>query len=474
MRIVVGSLQQESNTLTSRRSTRDDFTLHAGPSMLRHIAVTPFLSSLPAEIVPTLSATAVPGGPLREADFRRLAGELVSLIPRAPIDGIWLHLHGALEVENLGSGELALLRMVRERVGFRVPIAVVLDFHANNAPELMKLVNIVAGYRTAPHRDIEETELRAARLLVHCIEHRLLPRPQMARADVVVPGDCVLTDEHPLREIMTEAATLEQAPGMLACNVFNGQPWVDAPNMGPSMVCVHERDDGAAKAAALRLARLFFDARHEFTFSVDACEPSEALDRAWAERGRPVFVTDSGDNTTAGSAGDNASLLKLLLQKGMENVLLGGITDEPAVRACRACRTGSAIELDLGGTIEPASTRTRVRGTLLFKGDIEGWHGENAGPCVVLRCAGIDVIVTARRTALTRPRIFEQLGCTPAGYRFVVVKLGYLFPELAHIAKRTFLAFTMGGSTERLQDMGMKRIRRPMFPLDDGFAPSFA
>jgi microcystin degradation protein MlrC len=473
VRIVVGSLRQESNTLTSRGSTRDDFTVHAGLEMLRHVAVTPFLSSLPAEIVPTLHANAVPGGPLRENDFRRLAEELVSMIPRSPIDGIWLHLHGALEVENLGSGEPALLRMVRERVGDRVPIAIALDFHANNTPELMRQVNVVAGYRTVPHRDIEETELRAARLLVHCIEHRLLPRPQMARANVVVPGDCVLTDEHPLRGIMAEAASLEQAPGMLACSVFNGQAWVDAPNMGPSMVCVHERDEGAAKAAAVRLARRFFDARHEFGFSVDACEPGEALDRAWAERERPVFVTDSGDNTTAGSAGDNAFLLKLMLQKGLENVLLGGLTDEPAVRACHACEPGSAIEVDLGGTIEPASTRTHVSGTLLFKGDIEGWYGENAGPCAVLRCAGIDVIVTARRTALTRPRIFEQLGVKLDDYRFVVVKLGYLFPELAHVARRSILAFTTGGSTERLQDMGLRRIRRPMYPLDDGFEPTF-
>lgn len=473
MRIVVGSLQQESNTLTSRRSALDDFTVREGPAMLDRIAATPLLESLRAELVPTLHAVAVPGGPLREADFRCLAGDLVARIPETPIDGIWLHLHGALEVENLGSGEAALLRMVREKVGARVPIAVALDFHANNAPELMRLANVVVGYRTAPHRDVGETELRAARLLVHCIEGRLLPRPQMARADVVAPPDCVVTDEEPLRGIMAEAAALEREPGMLSCSVFNGQPWVDAPNMGPSMVCVHERDEAAAKAAARRLARLFWDARREFRFAIEACEPGEALDRAWAERGRPVFVTDSGDNTTAGSAGDSAYLLALLQGKGMRNVLVGGITDEPAVRACAAAEIGSPIELEIGGTIEPGSTRTRVRGTLLHRSDIEGWQGENAGPCVVLRCDGIDVIVTARRTALTRPRIFEQLGLRLADYRFVVVKLGYLFPELARVAARTILAFTTGASTERIQDMPMRRIRRPLFPLDDGFEPTF-
>jgi microcystin degradation protein MlrC len=473
MKIVVGSLQQESNTLTSRMSRREDFAVFRGADMLPPIAVTDLFASSRVDIIPTLYAHALPGGRLREADFLDMAGELVALMPRTGIDGVWLYLHGSLEVENLGSGELALLRMVRAKIGSSVPIALALDFHANNTPELMDLVNIVVGYRTAPHRDMRETELRAARLLVHSIEHHLLPRPQMARAYVVVPGDCVLTDELPLRQIMAEAALLEQTPGMLACNVFNGHPWADVPHMGPSMVCIHEKDERAAKDAALRLAQRFFEARHDFKFSVDACEPAEALDRAWSVKERPVFVTDSGDNTTAGASGDNAFLLKLVMEKGMTNVLLGGIADEPAIHACHAVEPGSRIELDLGGSLEPASTRAHVHGAVLFKGDIEGWYGENAGPCVVLRCDGIDIIVTARRTALIRPGIFEKLGIRLNDYRFIIVKLGYLYPDLARIAQRAFLAFTKGGSTERLQDMEMKRIHRPMFPLDDDFEKGY-
>ena len=42
-------------------------------------------------------------------------------------------------------------------------------------------------------------------------------------------------------------------------------------------------------------------------------------------------------------------------------------------------------------------------------------------------------------------------------------------PELAEEAERSILAFTPGASTERLQDMHMQNIRRPMYPLDDNF-----
>ncbi len=473
MKIVVGSLQQESNTLCSRLSSMIDFDIFRGEEMLSHISVADYFASEGAELIPTLYAHALPGGRLNRTDFLKMADDLVDRIPFYDIDGIWLYLHGALEVDEIGSGELALIRMVRKKVGFGVPISLTLDFHANNTFELMKLVNVISGYRTAPHRDMPETELRAAKLLINCVRDHLLPEPQMARANVVVPGDCVLTDESPLKEIMAEAATLENIPGMLICNVFNGQPWVDTNNMGPSMVCIHEKDPSIAAEVSRKLARMFFEARHEFRFLIDAYEPAEALEKAWMETNRPVFITDSGDNTTAGASGDNAFLLKLIKEKGMRDILIGGITDEPAVTKCWNIGVGQEVELDLGGSIEPSSIKTHICGKLLNKCDIEGWYGENGGPCIVVRFNGIDIVVTARRCAFTRPRIFEGLGLDIKSYRFVVVKLGYLYPELDAVAARTILAFTPGSSTERLQDMGMKNIRRPMYPLDDDFDLTF-
>ena len=82
---------------------------------------------------------------------------------------------------------------------------------------------------------------------------------------------------------------------------------------------------------------------------------------------------------------------------------------------------------------------------------------------------GITLIVTENRTALTRREIFDSIGVDFMKYRLVVVKLGYLFPELAEAVPRSILAFTLGGSTERLEDMGHKNISRPMYPLDDHF-----
>lgn len=70
---------------------------------------------------------------------------------------------------------------------------------------------------------------------------------------------------------------------------------------------------------------------------------------------------------------------------------------------------------------------------------------------------------------MCRPDIFASIGLDYHQFHIVVVKLGYLFPELAEEADRSILAFTPGASCERLEDMHLKRIRRPMFPLDDDF-----
>ena len=153
--------------------------------------------------------------------------------------------------------------------------------------------------------------------------------------------------------------------------------------------------------------------------------------------------------------------------------MIGGITDANAVELCHSADRGDLLELEIGGSIEPSSTRVRITGELRYRGDIEGWYGENAGPCAVIRSKSIDIILTANRCALTRPKIFSGLGLNIESYRFVVVKLGYLFPELANISQRTILALTTGSSTERLQDMNMQKIRRPVFPLDDNFIPEF-
>ena len=468
MRIAIGSLQCEGNSLTPVYTRFEDFDYAPGESMYQKIKVMDYLSEKGAEVIPTIYAHALPGGAVIKEDYLRLVSEIVDGIP-CDVDGVWLYLHGAMCVQEIGSGEAYLLKKVREKIGFDIPVSVAMDFHADNSDEIVELANCVTGFRTAPHQDHTETQLRAMRMLFDCIEKKILPKPVIERAAVVICGDAVQTALEPLKSIMAAAEKMEKTiPGMMCVQVFNGQPWIDEPYMGPNFVVTHESDPEIARDCAKKLAKMFYDARYDFKFLIEALPPEEAIIRAM-EASEQVFLSDSGDNTTAGAAGDNAFMLNRLMKLGAKNVLLAGIMDAAACDACYAANLGDTLTLTIGGSLAADSESATITGKLIHRGDILSYHGDNGGPSATLDCGDITVVITRNRAAMCRPDIFESIDLDYSPFKIVVVKLGYLFPELAERAQRAILAFTPGASTERLEDMHMKNIRRPMFPLDDNF-----
>ena len=470
MKIAIGSLQCEGNSLTPVLTRKSDFDQAYGMEMLKKLQISEFLEEHQIEVVPTLYAHALPGGPVVKADFLELAQGIVDGIPTSGIDGVWLYLHGAMCVEEIGSGDTWLLERIREKIGNQIPISVAMDFHADNSDRIPELCNCVCAFRTAPHSDHKQTQLRALQALVTCIEKRLLPHPQLSRAAVVIEGDAVQTALEPLKSIMDEADRMErEIPGMLSVQVFNGQAWIDEPYMGPNFIVTHETDPVLAKQCADKLARMFYDARHDFRFLIEALEPEEAIRRAMEAREKTVFLSDSGDNPTAGAAGDNAYLLNRLVRAGAKGVLIAGIMDAAACDRCYEAQLGDTLELKIGGSLDPRSESAVICGRLIHRGDILSYQHDNGGPSATLDCGDLTVVITRNRAAMCRPDIFESIDLDFTAYRIVAVKLGYLFPELAEAADRAILAFTPGASTERLQDMHMTRIRRPMYPLDDNF-----
>ena len=76
------------------------------------------------------------------------------------------------------------------------------------------------------------------------------------------------------------------------------------------------------------------------------------------------------------------------------------------------------------------------------------------------------MIVTKKRKPYHREADFTRLGLNPRGADIVVVKIGYLEPELYAMRADWLLALTPGGVDQDLHRLPYKRINRPMFPLD--------
>jgi microcystin degradation protein MlrC len=98
-------------------------------------------------------------------------------------------------------------------------------------------------------------------------------------------------------------------------------------------------------------------------------------------------------------------------------------------------------------------------------------HGDvDAETEVVIRVGSIHVIITKKRKPYHNESDFTNLGLKPREADIVVVKIGYLVPELYDIRGGWIMAQTPGGVDQDLERLGHKRIMRPMYPLDKDMA----
>ncbi|MGA1776864.1 MAG: MlrC C-terminal domain-containing protein, partial [Flavobacteriaceae bacterium] len=115
-----------------------------------------------------------------------------------------------------------------------------------------------------------------------------------------------------------------------------------------------------------------------------------------------------------------------------------------------------------------AQVDDRYAPPLLLEGVVEAIHqGDiHAETEVVVRVGSIRVIVTKKRKPYHREKDFTQLGLNPRAADVLVVKIGYLVPELYAMRGDWIMALTPGGVDQDLERLDYKRINRPMFPLD--------
>lgn len=78
-------------------------------------------------------------------------------------------------------------------------------------------------------------------------------------------------------------------------------------------------------------------------------------------------------------------------------------------------------------------------------------------------------ILTSRRTPFHRISDFTRLGIDPHEHQIIVVKIGYLEPELRALAAKALLALSPGAVNQDMQAADYHRIRRPIYPFDENF-----
>lgn len=470
MKVLVGSFQCESNTFCNTKATWEDFEVIQGIDVMNRLAASKIFIDEGFELVPSIFASALPSGEVKKEVFETVKSRILKTIDENPdINAIYLYLHGSMCVENIGSGEEALLTAIRDKIGNNILIGVALDFHANNTIKFIKNVNIVYGFRTAPHTDHDETEIRVARAICKCLKNCCIPKTVMVKAPVLM-ADAATTDKPPLKDMMEMLKLLDNNDDIVSAAVFNGQPWVDYDYVGPSVVLSYINNKEFAAESAKAIAKVHWDGRKRFKFDVLALEPRAAIEKAMLSDMFPIFVTDSGDNTTAGADGEGTLMLKNVLDCNALNTLVCGITDKNTTDSLLKKNIGDKVEVVIGkNSKESIIIPIIIKGELLGRGKVIGWANEYAGDGVLIRTKGIDIILTNIRAAFISPEHIESFGVNPMDYKIIVIKMGYLFPKLSKIAAGSIFALTPGKTTNVLETLDYKRILRPIYPLVKDF-----
>ena len=468
MKILVGEFITESNANIPQKCEISNYKMLFGDDCIQALHVADVFEQAGFELIPSVVADAGAAGVIKKDTFDYIESCFVRTVKEHihEIDGMFLMLHGASEVEGIGSGDHHILAEIRKVVGPYLPIFVVCDPHGNLCKEYVDGTTVIRSYRESPHTDLADTVKTCCRYLVDLLEHRRNIRPAYRKLPLILGGEQSVSADEPVRSINQYMDEMEKDPRILSASWHVGYIRHDTDVAGCGVVVVPKKVD--------ELAAYVWERRHEFHYTGLTQEPEEAIQSALNCPGKPVFLTDSGDNTTSGSVGANTWVLRQVMAlpdtKG-KNFLFGCITDPAVVAQLADVPEGTKTHIRLGMDLDELSRPVELDVTVKHKGRLEGFMGYEGdyGACVLVSVEGypIDIIVAEASHAVVELHQFEAAGAHCADYGVVIVKQGYIFPELKELGALCVMSLTDGATLQDTRRLPFKRIMRPMFPVDD-------
>jgi len=472
-KIAIAGIAIESSTFSPALTHEEAFRTRTGDDVFTYY---PFFSAdsinrKRANWIPTLRGHAIPGGIVTREAYESLVTKTLDMLKKnVPYDGLFFDIHGAMSVVGLDDPEGDFIVRIREVIGKKTIISTCMDLHGNVSWRLAQNTDLITCYRLAPHEDAMESKKRAVDNLLYRIESgkgkpaykAWIPVP------ILLPGEKTSTRIEPGKSLYARVAPAANQEGIIDAAIWIGYAWADEPR-NHAVVMVTGDDKEKVTSTAEDLASNFWKVRSEFEFVAPVASLSECLDKAIASKKHPFIISDMGDNPTAGGAGDVTWTLKQILahpefKSGKRSSLIYASIPGPEF-------VEKAIEAGIGGKVDAvagANVDDRFAPPIQLTGIVEAIkHGDrNAETEVVVKVGSVHVIVTKKRKPYHYEADFTKLGLNPRETDIVVVKIGYLVPELYNMRSDWIMAQTPGGVDQDLERLGYKRINRPMFPLD--------
>jgi microcystin degradation protein MlrC len=195
-----------------------------------------------------------------------------------------------------------------------------------------------------------------------------------------------------------------------------------------------------------------------------------------------MLLLDVADSCDAGGTQDSVVVLGEVLAQGLQNVCMAPLYDPQAVQIMLDAGVGAQLEVDLGGkTVTPALAAKPV--SLRLHGEVCAVHDEpltvtgpvftdmtvDPGAYVLFRSGPVEIVVTSRRLESYSSAIFRRVGVDPASKRFLILKSrSQCTPSFLPTSAGFIECNGSGVTTSDLRQLHYERLRRPIFPLDEG------
>jgi len=392
------------------------------------------------------------------------------------IDAVLLALHGAMCVEDESDAESEIIERVARVLPAGTPIGISLDLHGHITQSMLQPNVFLIGYREYPHIDMYETGTRVAETMLKVLQGRITPRMALAKRPMIVSPSKARTVDEPLKSIVAVARKMEADGEILHASLFPVQPWLDLPGLGFAVLVCTNGDAARAQRAAEKLADMVWERRNDFDPELVGLH--EAIDTGLSGEGTTV-VADSGDAPSGGSAADNVSVLKTLLQSGADRsdrLTYLTMCDADAAMLCATAGVGATLSLNVGHKIslndgKPLHVQCRVHtisdgSFVMLDAGARGTRNEQ-GLTVVVSIGSIRLVIRSLPAFEWDTGIYSAFGLRLEEAALVFVKSPSHFRvAFAPHARRILLADTPGPTCPNMRRLVFRNVTRPLFPID--------
>ncbi|MFL2612861.1 MAG: M81 family metallopeptidase [Flavobacteriaceae bacterium] len=475
-RIGIAGIAIESSTFSPAKTTERDFNIRLSGEIFTSYSFFDQSYIDKADWFPTMRARALPGGVVTKESYESMVIQIIEMTKQTlPLDGLFFDIHGAMNVEGMEDPEGDFIERIRKVVGPKTLISTSMDSHGNVSEVLAKHSDLITCYRMAPHEDAMESKQRALDNLIYRLKSgkgkpkykAWIPVP------ILLPGEKTSTRVDPGKKLYSKVAPMTEKKGVIDAAIWVGYAWGDAPR-NHAVVMTYGDNKKQVVESAEELARDFWNFRHDFEFVAPTTDIEDAFNKAFnylkiREDKKPFIISDMGDNPTAGGAGDVTWTLNKILnmdefkRSDSPKLIYASIPGPDLINNAFKVGVGNYVEGMVGAMVDNRySPPIKIKGIVhsLKQGD------RNAELEAVVKVNNIYVIVTYKRKPYHYISDFTNLDLDPSSSDLLVVKIGYLVPELYDIRGDWVMALTPGGVDQDLERLGYQNIKRPMYPLD--------